>query len=181
MNDKPANPEDFLPREVKAAEPQPLTRELPPGEHFPLHALGKLLANAVNAAADRTRAPTALAAQSFISTATLIVLDTFVDDLKIEFRQIQKAHPLDLDERQWLELFEEWLDHYRAKLEAGQRARDAQLIKLWERRSFLLARRAAHPEQHAVVDRALWEVANAIADLYPRPVAKPMGTWESSP
>jgi hypothetical protein len=66
---------------------------------------------------------------------------------------------------------------FRARLEAGQRARDAKLVTLWKRRSGLLAQREAHPEQRDAIDRRLWGIANQIADLYPRPVAKPMGTW----
>jgi hypothetical protein len=107
----------------------------------------------------------------------ILVLATFVDDLRLEFRQLQKVYFPGLSEKDWHELFGRWLDRFRAKLEAGQRARDALLIKFWERRSFLLARRGTHPDQRDAIDRQIWEVAQAIADLVPRQPPKPMGTW----
>jgi hypothetical protein len=52
--------------------PQPLVRELPPGDPYPLHALGPLRA-AVEAVRGHTQAPPALPAQSALSVASLIV------------------------------------------------------------------------------------------------------------
>jgi hypothetical protein len=37
--------------------------------------------------------------------ATLCVSSTFIDDLQIEFRQLQKVHYPDLTKEEWLELF----------------------------------------------------------------------------
>lgn len=52
--------------------PQPLLREIPPGEAYPVHALGPLQA-AVQAAHDVTQAPIGIAAQSALSVASLAV------------------------------------------------------------------------------------------------------------
>lgn len=52
--------------------PQPLMREIPPGEPFPVHALGPLRA-AVEAVQDVTQAPVGIAAQSALSVASLAV------------------------------------------------------------------------------------------------------------
>lgn len=56
----------------KAEGPQPLVREIPPGETYPVHALGPLRA-AVEAAQDVTQAPMGIAAQSALSVASLAV------------------------------------------------------------------------------------------------------------
>ena len=56
----------------KAEGPQPLLREIPPGEAFPLAALGPLRA-AVEAVHDITQAPVGIAAQSALSVASLAV------------------------------------------------------------------------------------------------------------
>ncbi len=55
-----------------AEEPQPLLREIPPGEPYPVHALGPL-GDAVKAAQDVTQAPIGIAAQSALSVASLAV------------------------------------------------------------------------------------------------------------
>jgi len=52
--------------------PRPLMREIPPGEPFPVHALGPLRA-AVEAVQDVTQAPVGIAAQSALSVASLAV------------------------------------------------------------------------------------------------------------
>jgi hypothetical protein len=52
--------------------PQPLLREIPPGEPYPVHALGPLQA-AVQAVQDVTQAPVGIAAQSALSVASLAV------------------------------------------------------------------------------------------------------------
>ncbi|MCL6286023.1 YfjI family protein [Ruegeria sp. 2012CJ41-6] len=52
--------------------PQPLLREIPPGDPYPVDALGPLRA-AVLAVQDKTQAPVALAAQSALSVASLAV------------------------------------------------------------------------------------------------------------
>lgn len=54
----------------KAEGPQPLLREIPAGEPYPVHALGPLRA-AVEAVEDITQAPVAIAAQSALSIASL--------------------------------------------------------------------------------------------------------------
>lgn len=53
-------------------DPEPLMREIPQGEPFPVHALGPLRA-AVEAAQDVTQAPIGIAAQSALSVASLAV------------------------------------------------------------------------------------------------------------
>ncbi|RWR31508.1 DUF3987 domain-containing protein [Sinirhodobacter populi] len=57
---------------VKAEGPQPLMREIPPGEAYPIEALGPLRA-VVEAVQDITQAPVAIAAQSALSVASLAV------------------------------------------------------------------------------------------------------------
>lgn len=52
--------------------PQPLMREIPPGEPYPVHALGPLQ-GAVEAAQDVTQAPVGIAAQSALAVASLAV------------------------------------------------------------------------------------------------------------
>ena len=56
----------------KAEGPQPLLREIPAGEAYPVHALGPLQA-AVEAVQDITQAPVGIAAQSALSVAALAV------------------------------------------------------------------------------------------------------------
>lgn len=55
-----------------AEGPQPLLREIPPGEPYPVHALGPLR-TAVQAVQDVTQAPVGIAAQSALSVASLAV------------------------------------------------------------------------------------------------------------
>lgn len=62
-----AHPQDFTPE-----SPQPLMREIPPGAPFPMEALGPLR-QAVEAVADISQAPIAIAAQSALSVASLAV------------------------------------------------------------------------------------------------------------
>ncbi len=57
---------------VNAEGPQPLMREIPPGEAYPVEALGPLRA-VVEAVQDITQAPVAIAAQSALSVASLAV------------------------------------------------------------------------------------------------------------
>lgn len=59
--------QDFTPE-----GPQPLLREIPAGEAYPVHALGPLRA-AVEAVQDVTQAPVGIAAQSALSVASLAV------------------------------------------------------------------------------------------------------------
>ncbi|CUK08383.1 hypothetical protein PH7735_03238 [Shimia thalassica] len=60
------------PIHFKAEGPQPLVREIPAGETYPIDALGPLKA-ATEAAQDTAQAPIALAAQSALSIASLAV------------------------------------------------------------------------------------------------------------
>ena len=53
--------------------PRPLMRELPPGDPFPIEALGGVLAPAARAIHDRVRAPLAICGQSVLAAATLAV------------------------------------------------------------------------------------------------------------
>lgn len=68
----PMSIEVAQPIPFKAEGPQPLMREIPPGEPYPVHALGPLLA-AVEAVQDISQAPAAIAAQSALSIAALAV------------------------------------------------------------------------------------------------------------
>lgn len=56
----------------KMEEPQPLVREIPEGEAYPVEALGPIR-EAVEAVYDKTQAPIAIAAQSALSVASLAV------------------------------------------------------------------------------------------------------------
>jgi hypothetical protein len=58
---------------AKPEMPRPLTRELPPGEPFPVDALGDILGKATRAIHDRVRVPMAIGAQSVLAAATLAV------------------------------------------------------------------------------------------------------------
>lgn len=60
------------PVDYKAEGPQPLLREIPRGDEYPVTALGPLR-EAVEAVQDKTQAPIALAAQSALSVASLAV------------------------------------------------------------------------------------------------------------
>jgi Protein of unknown function (DUF3987) len=51
--------------------PRPLTRDLPPGDPFPMDALGDLLGSAAKAIHERVRCPVAICGQSIIAAATL--------------------------------------------------------------------------------------------------------------
>ena len=62
-----AQPQDFTPE-----APQPLMREIPPGQAFPIEALGPLR-EVVEAVADISQAPAAIAAQSALAVASLAV------------------------------------------------------------------------------------------------------------
>jgi hypothetical protein len=55
------------------APPYPLVREPPPCQPFPIDVLDNLLGGAVRAIADRVQVPTALAGQSVLAAASLIV------------------------------------------------------------------------------------------------------------
>ena len=61
---------DALP--FKAEGPQPLLRDIPDGAPYPVEALGPLRA-AVEAVADISQAPAAIAAQSALAVASLAV------------------------------------------------------------------------------------------------------------
>lgn len=61
------HPQDFTPE-----SPQPLMREIPPGAAYPVEALGPLR-QAVEAVADISQAPIAIAAQSALSVSSLAV------------------------------------------------------------------------------------------------------------
>jgi hypothetical protein len=57
-------------------EPTPLLREIPPGEAYPMHALGPLR-QAAEAIHDKTQAPAAIGAQSVLGVAALAVQGLF--------------------------------------------------------------------------------------------------------
>ncbi|MBI1494798.1 YfjI family protein [Halocynthiibacter styelae] len=59
-------------QEVQVEGPQPLVRDIPKGEDYPVEALG-VLREAVEAVEDKTQAPVAIAAQSALSIASLAV------------------------------------------------------------------------------------------------------------
>jgi Protein of unknown function (DUF3987) len=58
---------------AKPEPPRPLTRELPPGEPYPVDALGDILGKAARGIHDRVRVPMAIGAQSVLAAATLAV------------------------------------------------------------------------------------------------------------
>ena len=60
------------PLEVQVEGPQPLVRDVPRGEDYPVEALG-VLRQVVEAVEDKTQAPIAIAAQSALSIASLAV------------------------------------------------------------------------------------------------------------
>jgi hypothetical protein len=68
---QPAQPATS-PNEPKTETPQPLLREIPPGQNYPVDALGPLKA-AVEAVQGKTLAPDALPAQSALAVASLAV------------------------------------------------------------------------------------------------------------
>src|SRR5262249_40056558 len=87
------------------------------------------------------------------------------DDDQLAFRQLQRARLPDLSEQEWLDLFDVWRDHYRARLEAQAVARSAHMAKLWEERDALLTERASLPPAAGSgrVDARLREIGNEIA------------------
>jgi hypothetical protein len=58
---------------IQLEPPQPLIREVPPADPFPLDALGGILGEAARAIQNRIQAPIAIAAQSVLATTTLAV------------------------------------------------------------------------------------------------------------
>jgi hypothetical protein len=78
-------------QEVHQEPPRPLTRELPPGEPFPVDALGSVLGAAADAITDRVQAPPAIAAQSVLAAATLAVQAHA--DVRLPFGELH-ARPL---------------------------------------------------------------------------------------
>lgn len=114
-----------------------------------------------------TEAAEAAAAWASAAADELCVGSTFLDDLQIEFRQLQRAHHPDLSKEQWLELFRVWLEHYRARLEAERAARHARLDALWEERCSLFAQRVFLPlAQRAAVDQRIAAIAQEIAAAF---------------
>lgn len=65
--------EKFEPASCDWGEPEPLRRELPPPDPFPVDALGGVLGNAVRAVGETIQSPAALRAQSFLAAAALAV------------------------------------------------------------------------------------------------------------
>jgi hypothetical protein len=59
--------------EIKLEPPQPLMRELPPADDFPVDALGAVLSRAAHAIHDRVQAALAICGQSVLAAATLSV------------------------------------------------------------------------------------------------------------
>jgi hypothetical protein len=98
----------------------------------------------------------------------LCIGSTFVDDLRFEFRQLQKCHHPELTTKQWHALFERWVEHYRAQQRAKEEAADVRAAELWnEHRSLHAERRFLPPGPlRQATERRLWEIGNAIADLY---------------
>lgn len=59
--------------EVKGEPPRPLTREIPPGEEFPIEALGDCIGDAVMAIHRCIQAPLAICAQSILGAIALVI------------------------------------------------------------------------------------------------------------
>jgi hypothetical protein len=107
----------------------------------------------------------------------------FVDELRFEFRQLQKCHHPELTTKQWHALFERWGDHYRARPDKEQYA-DAKAAALWEEQRSLLGQRRFLPPGPMLdaVERRLFAIGNEIADLYQsRRPAPPAAAWVADP
>jgi hypothetical protein len=67
------------------------------------------------------------------------------DDDQIAFRQLQRKRLPGLSQREWLELFVVWREHYDARKMAKAAENPARLAKLWAERDALFTKRAALP------------------------------------
>ena len=86
------------------------------------------------------------------------------DDDHVAFRMLQRIYGPHLTRRQWLDLFAEWRDLYRARCEAVEAKRRARLVKLCAERDALFTERAsASPDAIARIDARLKEIGNEIA------------------
>lgn len=103
------------------------------------------------------------------------------DDDKVEFRMLQRIYGDHLTRKQWLDLYGEWRDLYRARCEAIEAEKRARIAKLCERRDELFAERAvAPPQHHAAINARLMVVGRELAALQPTFPAAPLGEWPNS-
>src|SRR5262249_4374155 len=123
-----------------------------------------------------------LFAEMSFAAADVIVSSTYVYDLQILFRQLQRAACPDLSKEQWLTLFPAWLATYRDKLKPERTAENARLDALWRKRCDLIAARAALPlDQRPAADQELWALGLQIANIVgPRQPQVPLGEWPGS-
>jgi len=101
------------------------------------------------------------------------------DDDQIAFRILQRIYG-DLTRAQWLDLFAEWRDLYRARCEAIEAQRRARRVKLCAECDALFEQRAAlseQSEQYAAVTARLMEIGTELAELQPKFPAAPFGDW----
>ena len=83
-----------------------------------------------------------------------------------------------LTQAQWLDLFEVWHDHDRARQEAKESERRARLAKLWEELDSLFTERASlPPQQHAAVSERIAAIAREIADVMTPMSPPPLADW----
>src|SRR5262249_36316106 len=101
------------------------------------------------------------------------------DELKVEFRYLQKLRYPDLAQELWVELFALWFDHYRSRREVERSALRACMAEVWEERGKLFAERAAlPPPQRAAGDERIAGLAQEIAGINtPRRPAPPSASW----
>jgi len=102
------------------------------------------------------------------------------DDDQVAFRMLQRIYGDHLTRAQWLDLFAEWRDLYRARCAAVAAKRRTRLTKLCAERDALFEQRAAlseQSEQHATLTTRLYQIGAELAELEPKFPAAPLGDW----
>jgi hypothetical protein len=102
------------------------------------------------------------------------------DDDQIAFRQLQKVRLPDLDKQEWLDLFEVWRLHYRARQDIEKEKGVARAIALWAERCKLVALRPfLPPDRQAATDERLRDIAWAMTEItMPEPPEpRNVATW----
>jgi hypothetical protein len=98
---------------------------------------------------------------------------------KLVFRQIQRARFPHLSRHEWIDLFQLWTAHYRAREDAKREAarlRFAELIE--QRRSLFIARAFMPGSDAAAANTRLLAIGHELAALcVPRRPAPPLGSW----
>src|SRR5262245_39441491 len=102
------------------------------------------------------------------------------DDDQVAFRMLQRIYGDHLTRAQWLDLFAEWRDLYRARWEAVETKKRTRLAKLCAERDALFEKRAAlseQSEQRTELTARLFEIGCELAELQPTFPAAPLGDW----